>query len=43
MLILLALNVVGVGLFLFQHDATPWLWVNLIGCVVFGIALEDWA
>lgn len=37
----LFLNVVSVGLFMYQQGAGPLLWGNLFGCVVFG-AWMNW-
>lgn len=36
----LACNVASVALFLQKHQADNWLWLNLIGVLMFGMALE---
>lgn len=38
----LACNVLSVAIFLQKHQADNWLWLNLIGVLMFGMALEEY-
>lgn len=40
-LVLLSFNVIAIGGFMFQRGCDPMLWLNLLGCVVLGMAIEQ--
>lgn len=42
LLVGLALNVLSIALFLQKHQADYWLWINLIGVLMFGMALAEY-